>query len=130
MSWHNLTIEKIFSRLNFLKNVTRIITNHGNQTGSDIEIYFQQNGQERKINIEIQQFDSGTPWTRNTIPSWERRHDLATLIIFTEPTLERVLKPKNNNKAVYQFFKKKDVFLFHDKQLEDVVSLIITLCMK
>jgi hypothetical protein len=51
MSWHSRTIDKLDSRLNFLKNTVRINTNHGQQAGSDIEIYINSNG--RKINIEV-----------------------------------------------------------------------------
>lgn len=128
MSWHNRTIDSLDSRLNFLKNIVSINTHHGPRAGSDIEINVTIGGNQRRINIEIQQFDSGTPWTRTTIPSWQARHDLATLVIFPEPTLERVLNPRNNNRLAYQFFRQRDVFLFHDKQLEDVVGLIIRLC--
>ena len=127
MSWHIRTIDGIKSRLNFLRNRLTINTNHGNHAGPDIEIILINAGIERRINIEIQQFDSGAPWTRTTIPSWKNRHDLATLIIFPEPTLERVLNSRNNNQQAYNFFRQHDVFLFHDKQLEDVISLIIKL---
>lgn len=128
MSWHQRTIDSIDSRLNFLKNIVTIQTNHGSKHGSDIEIYILKNESERRINIEIQQFDSSSGWKTTTIPSWKNRHDLATLIVFTEPTLERVLNPNKIKQPAYQFFRQKDVFLFHDKQLEDVVSLLIKLC--
>lgn len=128
MSWHSRTIDGVKSRLSFLRNRVTFNINHGAQAGSDIEIYFNLNGQQRRINIEMQQFDSGAPWTRNTIPSWQNRHDLATLIVFPEPTLERVLNARNNNRQAYQFFRQPDVFLFHDKQLEDVISVIVRLC--
>ena len=129
MSWHSRTIDGISSRLSFLRNSVIINTNHGSRAGSDIEIFITIKGEQRRINIEIQQFDSGAPWRRTTIPSWQNRHDLATLIVFPEPTLERVLNPRNNNNLAYQFFRQRDVYLFHDKQLEDVVSLIIKLCL-
>jgi hypothetical protein len=127
MSWHSRTIEGIKSRLNFLRNRLTINTNHGAQAGPDIEIILTIAGAQRRINIEIQQFDSGAPWTRTTIPSWQNRHDLATLVVFPEPTLERVLNERNNNRMDCNFFRNLDVFLFHDKQLEDVISLIIRL---
>jgi hypothetical protein len=128
MSWHSRTIDNLDSRLSFLKNVVRINTNHGARAGSDIEIYVIIGSNQRRINIEIQQFDSGAPWTTVTIPSWQARHDLATLVIFPDPTLERVLNPRNNSRVAYNFFRQRDVFLFHDKQIEDVVGLIIRLC--
>lgn len=128
MSWHSRTIDNLSSRLNFLRNRISIQTNHNNQHGADIEIIITKEEIQRKINIEVQQFDSGAPWTRATIPSWQNRHDLATLVIFPEPTLERVLNSKNTKRESYNFFAHKEVFLFHDKQLEDVISLIIKLC--
>jgi hypothetical protein len=129
MSWHSRTIDNLDSRLNFLKNIVRIITHHGARAGSDIEIYININGMPRRINIEVQSVASGAPWKNNTIPSWATRHDLATLIIFPEPVLEAVLKPGKINSLPYTFFRQNDVFLFHDKQVEDVVSLIIKLCL-
>lgn len=125
MKWHQKTIDEMKSRLDFLRNRVTINTNHGNQPGPDIEIIFTNAGEQRRINVEIQQFDSGAPWKSQTIPGWKQRHDFATLIIFPEPIHERVL---DNKEKEYDFFRQRDVFLFHDKQLEDVISLIIKIC--
>ena len=126
MTWHNRTIDLITSRLKFLENLVKVEIHKASKPCADIEISFNLKDQVRKINIEVQQFDSGAPWKLKTIPSWKRRHDLATLIIFTEPTLERVLEKKQSETA-YDFFKNEDVFLFQDKQLNDIISLIIYL---
>jgi hypothetical protein len=119
--WHDRLISEINARLRFLRNRITVKVNKGSRAGSDIEIISKKTG--RRINIEIQQFDSGSPWTTKTIPSWEARHDLYTFIVFTEPATERVVK-LSETKEAYSFFNRDDVFILSEAQIGELVSTI------
>lgn len=125
-NWHSRLISELYARLLCISGLVSIRTNKGSQSGADISVMIESTG--RKINIEVQQFDSGGPWKTKTIPSWSKRHDLATLVVFTEPTLERIRDKTLKTKA-YAFFSRNDVFLFSESQLPEIVSLVITLVM-
>jgi hypothetical protein len=124
--WHDRVISELSTRLLCISGLVSIRTSKGSQRGPDIVITISSTG--RKINIEVQQFDSGGPWKPKTIPSWSERHDLATLVVFTEPTLERIRNKVPETKA-YAFLSRDGVFLFSVSQLPDIVSLVMTLVM-
>lgn len=123
-NWHERVISEICAKMTYLMNLTEINVSKKQKRGSDIEIVIKKN--KRKINIEVQQFDSGAGWKTKTIPSWENRHDLFTFIIFTEPTIERIVKliPQHQE---YNFFRRDDVFLFSETQIQEIVSFIGTI---
>jgi hypothetical protein len=89
-SWHNRTIIEIDAKLAFLRNLVDVVSHRGSSQGSDIIITSRVSG--NRLNIEVQQFDSGAGWKQQTIPSWAARHGANTFVIFSEPTLERVLR--------------------------------------
>ena len=119
--WHNRIITEIESRLQFLKNRIEIELSIASQPGPDIRIITKK--ENKIINIEVQQFDSGGSWRTTTISSWRARHDLFTLVVFPESVLERVLSNIGEDQA-YNFFTQDDVFLFSDTRISELVSFI------
>lgn len=65
--WHSRLISELDARLQFLDGLAGIKTNKAASRGADIEVTT--NSTARTINVEVQQFDSGTPWKTTTIPS-------------------------------------------------------------
>jgi hypothetical protein len=55
-----------------------------------------------------------------------KRHEWVSIIVFTEPTIERARKIIPTTKA-YSFFTLPDVYLFSDNQLAELVAFIGTL---
>jgi hypothetical protein len=104
-----------------LRNRVDIKVSRGARTGPDIQLITKK--EKKKINLEIQQFDSGRPWRTQIIPSWKERHEFLTLIVFPEPVLERVIS-KIDAIQEYEFFKQEDVLLFSDAQISELVSFI------
>lgn len=123
-NWHSRLISEITARLAYLRGSVTIEVSKDNIQGADIRVAT--GGVCKVINIEVQQFDSGGPWKTKTLPSWKRRHSYATIVVFTEPTLERVLSNIGKVKE-YNFFNQKDVYLFADTQLAELISFIGTL---
>ena len=119
--WHDRIIAELEARLVFLRNRVTVEINMQSSRGSDIEIFI--NNKNKRINVEVQQFDSGAPWKSKTLPSWKRRHSYVTIIIFPEPVLERVLS-KIDSVEEYAFFNDGNVFLFPDSQIPEVISTI------
>lgn len=125
--WHDRIIIELEARLLFLRNRVSVKVNKQSSRGSDVEILI--NEQNRMINVEVQQFDSGAPWKSKTLPSWRQRHSFVTIIIFPEPVLERVLSKMDSVKE-YAFFNEKNVFLFPDSQISEAISMIGFLVLK
>jgi hypothetical protein len=125
--WHSRLISEFSARLKYLAGLADIETSKQAQRGADIRV--QSKATRRTINIEIQQFDSGAGWKATTIPSWIARHDLATIIVFTEPTIERV-RNKFSEIPEYEFFQRENVFLFSDTQLHELVAFVGSLVLQ
>jgi hypothetical protein len=123
-SWHDRTISDILGRLRFLRNDTEVEVNKGKSRGADILVRVPK--KKRRVNVEIQQFDSGKSWKEQTIPTWKARHKGYTLVVFSEPALERVMS-KLDVIPEYSFFKQSGVHLFSDRQLSELVAFLGTL---
>jgi hypothetical protein len=120
-SWHDRTISEVEAKLAFLRNLVSVTANRGSARGSDIIVASNASG--NRLNIEIQQFDSGAGWRTKTIPSWVARHGAYTFVVFAEPTLERVLNLIPTIPE-YSFFAQPNVCLFSDTQISEMVSAI------
>ncbi len=119
--WHSRIISEIESRLQFLRNRVDIKVSKGQKAGPDIQLTIKNSN--RRINIEVQQFDSGAPWKKRTIPAWKDRHEFSTFVVFPEPAVERVIS-RIERIDEYDFFKQENVYLFSDAQLSELVSVI------
>ncbi|NPA72218.1 MAG: hypothetical protein GXO35_05240 [Gammaproteobacteria bacterium] len=123
--WHDRIISELAAHLVSLEPWVTIHIHKGNARGSDIVVEVTKGlNKGRKINIEVQQFDSGQPWRQQTIPSWENRHDFLTIVVFPMPALERV-RSRIPKVEAYQFFARDDVFLFSDSQISEILALIM-----
>jgi len=93
----------------------------GSQRGPDVEIILKKSP--KRINIEIQRFNSGTSWKSKTIPSWKARLKFLTFVVFPESTIEHVIS-KIEEIPEYDFFKEEGVFLIPESQISEMVSII------
>jgi hypothetical protein len=125
-NWHDDTIREIARLVGSYPNLLSLSRSAGSRRGADIVVRRACAGAGRWVNIEIQ----AQPW--RPLPeaaAWAERHfqpgAVATIIVCPEAHLERALESIRAEQP--RLGESESLFLFHDKQLEQLAATVFSL---